>query len=37
MPTDFTPIAALVGGLLIGAAILVLFHTLGRSRRRQRA
>jgi len=30
MPTDFTPIAALVGGLLIGAAILVLFHTLGR-------
>ena len=30
MPTEFTPIAALVGGLLIGAAILVLFHTLGR-------
>lgn len=30
MPTEFTPIAALVGGLLIGAAVLVLFHTLGR-------
>lgn len=30
MPTEFTPVAALVGGLLIGAAILVLFHTLGR-------
>ena len=30
MPTEFTPIAALVGGLLIGVAILVLFHTLGR-------
>lgn len=30
MPTEFTPIAALLGGLLIGAAILVLFHTLGR-------
>ena len=30
MPTEFTPISALVGGLLIGAAILVLFHTLGR-------
>lgn len=30
MPTEFTPIAAIVGGLLIGAAILVLFHTLGR-------
>ena len=30
MPTEFTPVAALVGGLLIGAAILLLFHTLGR-------
>lgn len=30
MPTEFTPFAALVGGLLIGAAILVLFHTVGR-------
>jgi hypothetical protein len=30
VPTEFTPIAALVGGLLIGAAVLVLFHTLGR-------
>jgi uncharacterized protein len=30
MPTEFTPIAALAGGLLIGASILVLFHTLGR-------
>lgn len=30
MPTEFTPISALVGGLFIGAAILVLFHTLGR-------
>lgn len=30
MSTEFTPIAALVGGLFIGAAILVLFHTLGR-------
>lgn len=30
MPTEFTPVAAVVGGLLIGAAILVLFHTLGR-------
>ncbi|WP_300578657.1 YeeE/YedE thiosulfate transporter family protein [Phenylobacterium sp.] len=30
MPTEFTPLAALAGGLLIGAAILVLFHTLGR-------
>lgn len=30
MPTEFTPLAALLGGLLIGAAILVLFHTLGR-------
>lgn len=30
MPTEFTPMSALVGGLLIGAAILVLFHTLGR-------
>ena len=30
MPTEFTPIAALVGGLLMGVAILVLFHTLGR-------
>jgi uncharacterized membrane protein YedE/YeeE len=30
MPTEFTPVAALVGGLLIGAAVLVLFHTLGR-------
>jgi uncharacterized membrane protein YedE/YeeE len=30
MATEFTPISALVGGALIGAAILVLFHTLGR-------
>lgn len=30
MPTNFTPVAALAGGLLIGAAVLVLFHTLGR-------
>ena len=30
MPTEFSPVAALVGGLLIGAAVLVLFHTLGR-------
>ena len=30
METSFTPIAAIAGGLLIGAAILVLFHTLGR-------
>ena len=30
METSFTPIAGLAGGLLIGAAILVLFHTLGR-------
>lgn len=30
MPTEFTPISAIAGGLLIGAAILVLFHTLGR-------
>jgi hypothetical protein len=30
MPTEFTPLTAMAGGLLIGAAILVLFHTLGR-------
>lgn len=30
MQTDFTPFAALAGGLLIGAAIFVLFHALGR-------
>ena len=30
METTFTPIAGLAGGLMIGAAILVLFHTLGR-------
>ena len=30
METEFTPITALAGGLLIGAAIFVLFHTLGR-------
>ena len=30
MQTEFTPIAALAGGLLIGAAIFILFHTLGR-------
>ena len=30
MPTTFTPWSALTGGLLIGAAVLVLLHTLGR-------
>ncbi len=30
MPTLFTPVAAIIGGLMIGTAILVLFHTLGR-------
>lgn len=30
LPTDFTPLAALGGGLLIGLAVLVLLHTLGR-------
>jgi len=30
MPTPFTPWTALAGGLLIGAAVLVLFHALGR-------
>ena len=30
MPTDFTPLSALAGGALIGAAVLVLFLTLGR-------
>lgn len=30
METSFTPGAAIAGGLLIGVAILVLFHTLGR-------
>lgn len=30
MQTDFTPLAATTGGLLVGAAILMLFLTLGR-------
>jgi uncharacterized membrane protein YedE/YeeE len=30
MPTYFTPVPALAGGALIGAAVLVLFLTLGR-------
>jgi uncharacterized membrane protein YedE/YeeE len=30
MPTNFTPISAVAGGALIGAAVLVLFLTLGR-------
>lgn len=30
MPTEFTPLSALVGGGLIGAAALLLFLTLGR-------
>ena len=30
MPTNFTPMPALSGGALIGAAVLVLFLTLGR-------
>ena len=30
METLFTPVEALVGGALIGAAVFVLFHTLGR-------
>lgn len=30
MPTQFTPLLAISGGLLIGTAILVMFHTLGR-------
>lgn len=30
MQTDFTPVPAIAGGLLIGAAILLLLHTLGR-------
>lgn len=30
MPTHFTPVSALAGGVLIGAAVLVLFLTLGR-------
>lgn len=30
LQTDFTPLAALGGGLLIGLAVLVLLHTLGR-------
>lgn len=30
METLFTPVEALLGGALIGAAVFVLFHTLGR-------
>ena len=30
MPTSFTPFSAVAGGALIGAAVLVLFLTLGR-------
>lgn len=30
MPTSFTPLSALAGGALIGAAVLVLYLTLGR-------
>lgn len=30
MPTNFTPVSALAGGALIGAAVLVLFLALGR-------
>lgn len=30
LQTDFTPLAALGGGLLIGLAVLILLHTLGR-------
>ena len=30
MPTSFTPVPALAGGVLIGAAVLVLFLSLGR-------
>jgi uncharacterized membrane protein YedE/YeeE len=30
MATSFTPVSALVGGALIGAAVLILFLTLGR-------
>jgi uncharacterized membrane protein YedE/YeeE len=30
MPTHFSPVSALAGGALIGAAVLVLFLTLGR-------
>lgn len=30
IPTTFTPVSALLGGLLIGAAVLLLYHTLGR-------
>ena len=30
METLFTPVEALVGGALIGSAVFVLFHTLGR-------
>jgi uncharacterized membrane protein YedE/YeeE len=30
MPTSFTPVSAVIGGVLIGAAVLVLFLTLGR-------
>lgn len=30
MPTAFTPVSAIAGGLLIGTAILLLFQTLGR-------
>lgn len=30
MPTSFTPFSAVAGGVLIGAAVLVLFLTLGR-------
>lgn len=30
METQFTPVEALLGGALIGSAVFVLFHTLGR-------
>lgn len=30
LQTDFTPLAALGGGLLIGLAVFILLHTLGR-------
>ena len=30
MPTNFTPVSAIAGGALIGAAVLLLFLTLGR-------
>ena len=30
VPTTFTPVSALLGGVLIGAAVLLLYHAMGR-------